>query len=160
MKRPFLVVILVGAVLFLNGCAPGNERFAIDGPAGFFWGLWHGAISFITLIVGIWDDSVHVYEVRNTGGWYDFGFLLGVVCALGGGGRGGEHTWRRSRRDREEERRNREEWEAVGKKVEEKLKRRLREWAAAEPNEEWGEVEKKVERKAREVVRDWAERPE
>lgn len=113
-KHPLLgALLVVAAMLFLNGCAPGNERFDVDGPAGFFWGLWHGAISWVTLIVGCWNDSVHVYEVRNTGGWYDFGFILGVVCALGGGGRGGEHTWRRSRRGLEEERRNRKEREAV-----------------------------------------------
>lgn len=151
-----LAALLVG-LLLLSGCAPGNERFAVDTPAGFLWGIWHGAISMITLVVGIWDDSVQVYELHNTGGWYDFGFLLGVAMAWGGGSRGGEHTWRRSRADREAERRNREEWEEVGRKVEAKLKHKLRDWAEAEPDEEWDEVEKKIERKAREVVKDWAE---
>jgi hypothetical protein len=155
----FVAATLFVALLALNGCAPGHERFVAEGPAGFFWGFWHGAISLITLVVGIWNDSVHVYEVHNTGGWYDFGFLFGVTCALGGGGRGGEHTWRKSRGEREKERRNREEWEEIGRKVEEKLKHKLREWAETDPDESWGEVEKKIESKAREVVKDWANDP-
>jgi hypothetical protein len=31
---------------------------------------------------------VSVYEVVNSGNWYDFGFILGVMMSLGGGGAG------------------------------------------------------------------------
>ncbi len=36
----------------------------------------------VMLIVGIFSDSIDVYEVHNRGGWYDFGFLLGVTLIV------------------------------------------------------------------------------
>jgi hypothetical protein len=33
-------------------------------------------------------DKIAVYAVPNSGGWYDFGFFLGIVV-LGGGSVGG-----------------------------------------------------------------------
>lgn len=69
--------------------APGpNSRYAASGarPAGFFDGLWHGVISPITFIVSLYDDDVAIYEANNRGGWYDFGFLIGVGGTLGSAG--------------------------------------------------------------------------
>lgn len=47
-------------------------------------GLWHGAISGFTFIGSLFDSSLSVYEVRNNGGWYNFGFLWGVGLCGGG----------------------------------------------------------------------------
>jgi hypothetical protein len=149
--RGSLVCLVVGAVLFA-GCAAGDPRFTADAPAGFWQGLWHGIISVITLIVGIFDDSVRVYEVHNTGGWYDFGFLFGVVSIWGGGGAKGYHS-RCSRRDQRE-------WEEIGRKVEAKLKRKIRAWAEAEPDEDWNVVEAKAEEKLKRRLREWAQEDE
>jgi len=146
------------AVSLLAGCAPGNERFIADTPAGFFWGIWHGCISFFTLVVGIWNPAVEVYEPNNTGGWYNAGFLLGVAMAWGGGGRTSEASWRKRGRDAEARRRNEQEWSEVAHKVEAKIKRRLSQWAEAEPDEDWQAVEARIEQKVKEVVRDWAEK--
>lgn len=55
-------------------------------PAGFLAGLWHGLISPITFLVSLFNPDVRLYETRNNGGWYDFGFLLGVSAVFGGGG--------------------------------------------------------------------------
>jgi hypothetical protein len=147
---------IVAALLF-TGCAAGDERFAAESPAGFLWGLWHGCISFFTLIGGIWSDTVHVYEVRNTGGWYDFGFLLGVAMMWGGGHKGSQHAWGKSK-DPAVQKTNEEEWAEVANKVEAKIKRRLREWADAEPEENWSDVEHRVEAKVRQVIGDWADK--
>jgi hypothetical protein len=54
--------------------------------AGFWMGLWHGIIAPITFIISLFTDSVSMYEVHNTGGWYDFGFVLGAGILFGGGG--------------------------------------------------------------------------
>ena len=153
-----LLIVLLFIALVGAGCAPGDERFAESLP-GFFWGLWHGAISFFTLIASLFSDNVTIYQGENTGFGYNIGYLFGVACAWGGGGRGGEHTWRRRGRGRVEEKKNREEWEEVGRKVEEKVKRKLRDWADAEPDESWDDVERKVEEKTRAVIRDWADKP-
>lgn len=91
-------VAVVMLVLVLCGCAAGDPQFTADHPANFWLGLWHGVISWITLIVGIFDEGVRVYEVDNTGGWYDFGFLLGATSIWGGGSSAGYHRSRRRRR--------------------------------------------------------------
>ena len=54
-------------------------------PAGFWAGLWHGIISPITFIVSLFMPGVRIYEINNRGRLYDFGFLLGVSAAFGGG---------------------------------------------------------------------------
>jgi hypothetical protein len=91
---------IVMLALALCGCTAGDPQFTPEEPANFWLGLWHGAISVITLIVGIFEPAVEVYERNNTGGWYDFGFLLGVTSVWGGGSSAGYHRSRRRRRDR------------------------------------------------------------
>jgi len=48
-------------------------------------GLWHGVIAPVTFFVSLFTDHVNVYEVHNSGNWYDFGFVLGAGILLGGG---------------------------------------------------------------------------
>jgi hypothetical protein len=84
-----LVLLLVLSSVLLAACAAGGNP-ATDVPdpggdvAGFFMGFWHGIILPITFVISLFADGVGVYEVHNTGGWYDFGFVLGVVMFLGG----------------------------------------------------------------------------
>lgn len=65
-----------------------NSRYAAADadPAGFLAGLWHGIISPITFIVSLFNDDVAIYELNNNGGWYDFGFLVGVGGSWGSAG--------------------------------------------------------------------------
>lgn len=53
-------------------------------PAGFWVGFWHGLIAPITFVVSLFNPGVRFYETNNNGGWYDFGFILGVSSSLGG----------------------------------------------------------------------------
>jgi hypothetical protein len=97
------VVAAAGVLaLVLCSCAAGDPQFTPERPAGFWLGLWHGMISWITLVVGIFDQSVEVYERNNNGGWYDFGFLFGATSIWGGGSSAGYHRSRRRRRGRAE----------------------------------------------------------
>jgi hypothetical protein len=66
--------------------------------AGFWRGLWHGLIAPVTFVLSLFSRGVRIYEVHNAGGWYDFGFLLGVSAALGGAARGGRKSASRVRR--------------------------------------------------------------
>ncbi|MGH2711896.1 MAG: hypothetical protein ACRDH9_11920 [Actinomycetota bacterium] len=98
MKRTLLVVLLLAAVLLLSSCAAGpNPALGTgeDSP-GFLVGLWHGIIIFFTFVISLFTDEVSVYEVANDGNWYDFGFVLGAMIALGGSGAGarGRHKRR------------------------------------------------------------------
>lgn len=149
--RILVVPIVALAAVAVAGCAAGDVRFTADTPAGFWVGLWHGMISFVTLVIGIFSDTVHVYETDNTGGWYDFGFLLGTTIIWGSGHRATPRRKRPTLDDRE--------WDEIGAKVEAKLERKIREWAQAEPDEDWEQVGSKAERKLKQRLREWAEQP-
>ena len=92
------VIVLV---LALVACAAGpNDAALVDGPhvAGFWLGLWHGAISPITFVVSLFNSGVNIYEVHNNGNWYNFGFMLGASAALSGAGRSSAASRSRSSR--------------------------------------------------------------
>jgi len=72
------------AFLVLSACA--TAPLAIEGTRGFFWGLFDGAVAPFAFVLTWFSDSVAVYGVPNSGGWYDFGFLIGVTFWAGGGG--------------------------------------------------------------------------
>lgn len=81
---------LLAVVLLAASCVPGPnsaERTpdADGNVAGFFSGLWHGFIAPVTFIISVFSKSVRFYEVHNTGGWYNFGFVLGAGLFLSGG---------------------------------------------------------------------------
>jgi hypothetical protein len=84
-KKTWAAVVVLVLFLVCISCAPGNSRFE-QKPAGFFAGLWHGFICVFTFLIGLFSDSVNMYEVSNGGNWYDLGFLLGASMFLGGGG--------------------------------------------------------------------------
>lgn len=47
-------------------------------------GIWHGWIAPLSLIVGLFNSAIRVYEPYNTGWWYDFGFYMAVIAGFGG----------------------------------------------------------------------------
>jgi hypothetical protein len=75
---------------FLAACAAGDARFTVTEPAGFWIGLWHGLIAPIAFVIGWFSDGVEIYERANSGGWYDFGYLIGLTCLW----RGSHHSHR------------------------------------------------------------------
>ena len=80
-----VLIFLLVLVLF-TGCADVavvDECLTPD-PYGFWGGLWHGIIAPFSFIGSLFSDNIAVYAVNNTGGWYDFGFLLGVGAFTGG----------------------------------------------------------------------------
>ena len=85
-KLGYALCILLAAFLF-TGCADVTpiEACAIDEPYGFWGGLWHGIIAPFSFIGSLFSDSIALYAVTNTGGWYDFGFVLGAGSLFGGG---------------------------------------------------------------------------
>ena len=91
-SRILPTVLIVVGVLALAACAPGGNTVAAAGgadQAGFWLGLWHGAIAPITFIVSLFNDHVNVYEVHNSGNWYNFGFMIGASAVFSGAGRSG-----------------------------------------------------------------------
>jgi hypothetical protein len=78
--RTFLVVI---ALTLLAGCAHQPAPLPFGDFPGFFSGIWHGLVAPFAL-VGHLFTNVRVYAFPNSGGWYDLGFVLGIL-AWGGG---------------------------------------------------------------------------
>ena len=152
--RSFKLLIFIPFLLILTSCAAGDAQFTPDAPAGFWFGLWHGVIAVISLVIHLFNESVVVYEVNNTGGWYDFGFLLGVICIWSGGSHATCKSAEKQKRDKE--------WEEIGDKVEIKVMRKLNEWAEDEENtgsdKDWEEIGEKVEKKLKRIIREWAEK--
>jgi len=139
-------------VIAASSCAPGNTRFHAK-PAGFWAGLWHGLICVITFIISLFSDSVDMYEVSNSGGWYNFGFLLGAAIALGGSG-GSSCKRRRKKSVREKE------WSEIAEKVEEKVRKGIKNWADEEDvkRDDWEEIGGKIEEKIKRELRKWADK--
>jgi hypothetical protein len=69
-------------------------------PAGFWAGLWHGSIMPIAFIVSLFKPGVSIYETKNTGGWYNLGFILGASSSVGGGSK---MQFKRGQDDQDEE---------------------------------------------------------
>ena len=152
--RLFKLLIFIPIILLLTSCAAGNTQFTQDNPAGFWYGLWHGVIAVISLIIHVFNDNVVVYEVNNAGGWYDLGFLLGVICIWGGS----SHVSCKSAKEKQREK----EWEEIGVKVENKVMHKFKEWSeddeCTDSAKEWEEIGKKVEKKLKHKIREWAEK--
>lgn len=77
-------VVAAVALFFLSGCVPGDGASTPQHPAGFFWGVWHGWIAPVSLVWGFFNREIRIYEVANSGWWYDFGFYIALVGGFGG----------------------------------------------------------------------------
>jgi hypothetical protein len=77
-NHKILACLLAFMIIVSVSCAPGNTRYD-ETPAGFWAGLWHGIICVFTFIISLFTDNVQMYEVNNSGNWYNFGFLVGVI---------------------------------------------------------------------------------
>lgn len=82
-----LTVFVLFALLLFSSCAEVQniEACKVGHTYGFFGGLWHGIIAPVSFVVSLFSDTVAVWAVNNNGGWYTFGFLIGVG-SLGFGG--------------------------------------------------------------------------
>jgi hypothetical protein len=82
--RVLAFIALSIVVLMISSCAHQPGPSAYD-PPGFWSGLLHGFLILFSFIGSLFTD-VRIYAFPNSGGWYDFGYLLGASMFLGGGG--------------------------------------------------------------------------
>lgn len=90
MKAAAWIVFACVCFFVISSCAAGPNDMEKtpdqDGRISGFWmGLWHGLISPITFIISVFSKKVRLYEVHNSGNWYNFGFVLGAGLFLSGG---------------------------------------------------------------------------
>ena len=67
------------ALLALAACASQDVTATAPDAPGFLHGLWHGFIFPIAWIVSLFSNEAAIYAVPNNGGWYDFGYFLGIA---------------------------------------------------------------------------------
>ena len=74
--------IIVLLIIFV-GFAGHNDLVGMPNAkghlTGFWFGLAHGFLSLIGLIVSIFNKNVNIYEVHNTGLGYNVGFITGIL---------------------------------------------------------------------------------
>ena len=76
MKR----LLTLASLLALAACTATQASDAVAPQApGFLLGLWHGLIFPLAWIASLFMPDIAVYAVPNNGGWYDFGYFLGIV---------------------------------------------------------------------------------
>ncbi len=83
-RLPSARTLAPALLLLLAGCATQTGAAVEPAAPGFLWGLWHGFIFPFAWILSLFMPDVAVYAVPNNGGWYDFGYFIGVVF-LGAG---------------------------------------------------------------------------
>ena len=107
MKKTFFIALGTMCLLFASCAAGPNPAQGTPDTngdtAGFFMGLWHGIITPVTFIISLFTADVNVYDVHNNGGWYNFGFVLGLSIIFGGSSGGTCAAKRRRHSSRREE---------------------------------------------------------
>ncbi len=83
LKKIVMIVIICACLFCFISCIPGDGTY-IEKPAGFFSGVWHGWIAPLSLVLGLLDEKIRVYEKINTGWAYDFGFYMAIISGFGG----------------------------------------------------------------------------
>lgn len=148
----FFLLFFLATATFLVNCQAGHEQYTSTQPANFWDGLWHGMISWLMLVVGLFSENVFVYEINNNGGWYDFGFLLGIGMIWGGAWSGGS-KWKGSKDCG---------WDKFDKEFEVNFEKRFyekcRQWADEEDAKEWEDIADKVKEKLKREIKNWAEK--
>ena len=72
-------LLALAPLALLAACADQVSTAVETGAPGFLFGLWHGFIFPVAWLLSLFMDDVAIYAVPNNGGWYDFGYFLGIV---------------------------------------------------------------------------------
>ena len=73
------ITVLLPALITLAACAQQVKSAVAPEAPGFLLGLWHGFIFPVAWVLSLFMPDVAIYAVPNNGGWYDFGYFLGIV---------------------------------------------------------------------------------
>ncbi len=95
----FRTASALALLVLLAACARQVPSAVAPEAPGFLLGLWHGFIFPVAWFLSLLVPDVAVYAVPNNGGWYDFGYFLGI-CVFGVGANRGTKVTRVVYRDR------------------------------------------------------------
>ena len=77
MSRRAAAALALAALL--AACATQDVTAVDESAPGFLHGAWHGFIFPVAGLLSRFMEEVAIYAVPNDGGWYDFGYFLGIV---------------------------------------------------------------------------------
>jgi len=80
MKKYFILFLILIFIIFTNSFSSSisfHQTSEIK-SSGFFNGFIDGLILLFSFLLSLFNNDVVIYEIYNNGGWYDFGFLLGI----------------------------------------------------------------------------------
>ena len=77
------IILMLSMMFLLASCLPGDGKATGEAPANMLWGIWHGWVAPVSLIFSIFREHLNIYEVHNTGFWYDLGFYMGILGGFG-----------------------------------------------------------------------------
>lgn len=83
-KKIILLLMMISILFVVSACVPGDGSKTSSNPAGLLSGIWHGWIAPFSLVLSIFDKQISIYEIFNTGFWYDFGFYAAIISGFGG----------------------------------------------------------------------------
>lgn len=83
-RAAFITTVVVVMCPFLTGSTTQPAPADLSDVPGFWLGLLHGVIVPFAFVVSFFTET-RIYSFPNNGGWYDFGFVLGIFT-IGGGG--------------------------------------------------------------------------
>ncbi len=92
-SSPARLLPALAAPLLLAACATQTAAAVAPAAPGFLLGLWHGFIFPFAWALSLIMPDVSIYAVPNNGGWYDFGYFIGIVF-LGVGARKSRTVYR------------------------------------------------------------------
>jgi len=72
-------LLAIASLAGLAACAVERADAVQPAAPGFLLGLWHGFIFPVAWVLSLFMPDVAIYAVPNNGGWYDFGYFLGIV---------------------------------------------------------------------------------
>jgi len=84
----------LAAPMLLAACATQVSTGVSPQAPGFLLGLWHGFIFPVAWVLSLILPDIAIYAVPNNGGWYDFGYFLGIVVFGVGANRGRKVVYR------------------------------------------------------------------
>lgn len=76
-----VIVVLLSAPVMAQAFVE-QWKYTDYNPARFGDGFWHGLLAPWSFIARLFIHNIGMYALHNTGGPYDFGFLMGETLAL------------------------------------------------------------------------------
>ena len=87
LRRSKSILLICMGILLFSSCVNSIDvsQCVDDNTSGFWLGLWHGFICPFSFIGSLFDENIGLYDINNSGNFYNLGYVLGLAGIFGGG---------------------------------------------------------------------------